>query len=347
MKQLDEHTQICLYLIAKYKHIQNYFTLDAHNGHSKITSSINKIASIGASNAYNLNEDLYNIARTFVDKFSIQHPDLGIIILMLSFAKYYSHNQYALFVYYFQEIEELEHIETFLLKSNSQINLKNLMIDEKYGIGNFHNRNNLSSITNKLLTLFSFITFSKQFFDQKFIFGKKMFHQSISQYPIEIIASFFVLLNVEKNIKLCEESKSITFSQLMYKFRSMPKIETSQCTNFEFYIKLPKNIIWFAYHQNKFTFTSYVKKQTQNYIKHMFDKLKKLIVGYLHNNLIVPLYIEDESINNWQDNYNYFKANNLPINFTNFKNHPPILEKTLYVMKENDLTIYKFFPKSY
>lgn len=138
---------------------------------------------------------------TPLNQIQINKPDLGILILMLNFAKYQSRNQYDLFTNEFKCIDELNYLETFLLKKKLLIP-KDLAIHSKYGIkANISNFTGEQVITlEEFLKLVNIVFTSNKVTPESFIYHIKKFH-------IKIIESFYVLTNRRdiKKIKECSQ----------------------------------------------------------------------------------------------------------------------------------------------
>lgn len=147
----------------------------------------------------NLYNQLIYEQTTPLNTHQINKQDLGILILMLNFAKYQSRNQYDLFMNEFKCIDELVHLESFLLKKKLMLP-KDLAIHAVYGI----KANELNFINEQVITLQEFLKLLNTVFTSNKVTPESFIYH-IKKFHIKIIESFYVLTNTRdiKKVKEC------------------------------------------------------------------------------------------------------------------------------------------------
>lgn len=263
---------------------------------------------------------------------SMSLEDFGITILMLFFSKFYSLGQYPLFVYTFRCIAELEILERFLLTFN-QNNIKllpNLATHEVYGL-KYQGHNFVDS---KHLTVAAFNAIysymrSPEVTCEKFI-------ECIKSLHINIIESFYIFTSITKNCKVINECHDLMHNNMNYTFQKPIK---SLKYDGDFWFELPSKSIWFAYFQGKLKFSAYIGCDVKNSMS-IFESIKCIIVGFIHENQIYPLIFEDPEIYGcWNKIIDFILKHDYNCAFRT--GIPDLKNNKIYFVKNNVSAIFK------
>jgi len=251
-------------------------------------------------------------------KLNMSVADFGLNILLIFFAKYYARGQYPLFVNTFQCIDELEIIERMLLEYN-QHHIKlplNLATHPQYGLKvcNYKGDKYLTIENfNRILLLMRSPTITAE-----------LFVGYMHELNIHIVETLYIITSITKECKLIKECHELMFSSLNY---TIPKpVKTQLTLNAIYWFRLPKNSIWFAYH-NKFSkFSTYVSLETTSLLE-VFTKpelnLNCLVVGVIANSIVYPLFFEHpQMLGNWDETVKFIKM----ANFNNL--YMPVIDPT-------------------
>lgn len=318
--QFEPPTQAMFYFVNKY---ENFFVLDEEDGLEEINSSINENA-MALKEGYAFKSKLYNLAKT---KFKSDYINLGVIILLINFAKFYSRNQYILFSNFFKHIEEIKYIEHFLTHNAKKLKFCDLGIDSKYGI--LAQKENFTS--NALMTIFDFIVFFEHFHEYP---KEELIITYFKKFDIRIVESLYNLTS-SPTVKSIKEANVIIRPILKYNFENI--IKTDQI-NADFWFILPPKIIWFAYMQGQFFYTGYVEYSLDEQFKR-FNNFNKIIVGYIYKNKIYPLFFDCRP--HWHQSVELFKQHNI-VSYLIPISLPCTTTKNFYFVKEGDNNIYKY-----
>lgn len=289
---------------------------------------INLTASL---NGYIVDEELYLLSKLHID---IPICDFGITILMLYFAKFYSHGQYPLFVYTFRCLKELEIIEKFLLQYN-QNNIKlypNLATHEVYGLRNqAKNFKDCKHITVEAFERIIAFMRSPEITPELFI-------ECIKSLHVYIIESFYMFTSITKNCKVINECHDLMHKNLVYTFQKPTK--SLRCDG-KYWFTMPSKSVWFAYYQGRLKFSSYISCDIKESMKIFeINKIKCLIVGFIHENQIYPIIFEDPELYScWEKTINFIRQNNFNCVFRSDVPHQK--NNQIYFVKENISTIFK------
>lgn len=279
------------------------------------------------NNDYLVDEELKTLS-TIQTSLSVQ--DFGITILMLNFAKFYSQDQYPLYVHTFRCLKELEIIEQFLLAYNkNHIKLPpNMASDAHYGL-----KCQAEQFTNsKYLTVEAFHAIVSYMKCADITPGK--FISVISQLHINIIESFYMFMSITKNCKVINECHDLINKSMNYTFQKPIK---SLRYDGDYWFVLPNKAIWFAYFQNQVKFSSYISHDAKKLMS-AFKTVTCIVVGFIHENQLFPIIFEDPNIHcRWDKIIEYILY--LGLNCS-FKRGQPT-QKRVYFVKNNVSAIFK------
>lgn len=295
-----------------------------------INAGINTRAKI---NGYQVNRDLFELSRVPIN---LKLADFGITIIMLHFAKYYTVYPYPIFVNEFKCVPEFEMIERYLLSYNqNHIKLPlNLATHGIYGLkAQQHRFKNSDALS---CEAFNFINVAMR---QKI--EPENFLTIIESLHINIIESFYCFTSITKECKVISECKELTYESLQYTFAKPYK---TPVYDGDYWFVLPPKAIWFAYLQGRVK-VSYISNDTRESLR-IFDKfnIKHVIVGFIHNNQIYPVIIEDPNLlGNWSLTIQIIKNFNLNCVFNDSPLNKPL--KNVFFVKNQHHNIFKYIPE--
>lgn len=340
---------------------------------SEISPMMN--SSVSMDGGYTLDPDTYIFANSALDSLrEIELRDFGITIIMFLFARYYSHNQYAIMVNTLHGIKELECLELYLKTSqtvsvatrsesihNNPINTvirahlltagdstigispivaSNLATDAKYGL--FANADKF--INNDILTLseFKFITSaisSKTLTSENFI-------SLINGFHLHIVESFYTLTSITKDSKVIIECRELSIPQMKYTFVRPVR---SAIYHGDYWFVVPSGAVWFAHHQGYRTYQSYVSRDIDQVIDRALENVTSgILVGFIFENSIYPTQLDTPDCNgNWERTISEFSRYGLPVIFHDDKVTPPPLDdpkrnKRIFFVKRSIPTLYRY-----
>ncbi|ATY70226.1 GrBNV gp33-like protein [Tomelloso virus] len=264
----------------------------------------------------------------------IDLADFGISILMIYFAKYYSHGQYPLYVYTFKCIRELEIIERFLLnfRQNSIRLLPNMATHEEYGI----KRQQANFTDNKHITVDAFnrITrylYSNDITPQKFV-------EIVKCLNIHIIESFYIFTSITKNCKIINECHDLMHDNLKYTFQ--PPVKSLRYDG-DYWFEVEPKSIWFAYFQGKVKFSSYIGCDIKNVLK-IFERanVKCLVIGFIYDAKVYPIVFEDPHLyGDWEKTIAFMR--HYQFNCKLNSGAPPSNQQKIHFVKRHNNMIFK------
>lgn len=340
LKSLDGPTQVMLYLIKKNENVDSFVSFDDVNGSKKITTMINAMAN-NSNMGYKLKSNLYKLATMPIN---CNVKDLGISILLLSFGKMYN-CEYSLFVHFFKHILEIEYIEQFILYGKQKSDTLDLnilgkdnmiIIDEKYGIMAQFNDHKIKCG----IKLNDFILFSDLY---KYGLKRDNFIQFAKKYDIDIVFSLYTLITAYKSVDLVKNCKGFSLNKLNYKFKNFTITSTYKFEdeNDVYWCTLPTSIIMFAYCDGEIKVSNYINMETYNEMKR-FDSLKKIVVGFIHQNVIKVLYIDDVLFGTrWSSNFKYLSDMKIDHEFLPQNKYKPKNKTRLIYVIDNNPYIFK------
>lgn len=309
--------------------LKNNFYLDTSNSAiSEITSSVNaNFVNYG----YNLNLKLYKIANI---KFNVNIKDLGITILMLSFHKYYSCGCYQLFVNKFQYIKEISDFMEFIKNMKFSNNFLDLSIQKGYQIKDFLH----IFIGSEMITFTSFLDFKFKFYHKRSLEIDE-FIEFIKNYHLNIIQSFYIFTSLGSKDSQNRECSMVVRNDFPY---TLPIITKTDTFEGDYWFFVPERSIWFAYFENQFRYSNFMTPIIDERIKNMFnfEKLNGPVVGFVYDNKIIPIFIDDiKYFGNWEEIIKILTRNNLPIYLTSIKTCKP--RGVVHFVKNGMFNIFK------
>lgn len=323
MLQYDQPTQAMIYLVNKHN---NFFALDNENGLDNVNSSNNEDA-MSLRAGYVLKTKLYNLCKT---RFDCLVEDLGVTILLINFAQFFSRNQYVLFSNFFKHIEEIKHLEIFLT-GNHVKNMKyyDLGIHHVYGI--LAQKERFTS--KQIMTYIDFLCFLPRLPTAHF-HDKEKTVEYFSNFHIRIVESLYNLTSIP-DVKAIKESNKIGRRMLMYKF---PEVVKTSIFDADYWFVLPSKVVWFAYFKRQYYFTGYVEVSLDEQFR-KFDDFDYIVIGYISKHQIFPLYFDCKPF--WHQSMEMFRQHNIVTHMVS-KNIDSKTKKNLYFVKEGDFNVYKF-----
>lgn len=306
------------------------------------TITFKNIINVDHSNAkllgYNVNMELYRLSRININ---IQLNDFGITIIMLFFAKYYSHGQYEYFIDEFKSIKELEILTRFLLNEQQHITLPvDLATHKKYSLSS----QSYKFTKNNILTVKAFraivnLMTSKmlQYNIDDYI---ENFIMCIEDFHIHIIESFYMFTSVIKNCLIIKECHNLGYKNYAYTF---PKPIKTSIYDGDYWFQIPNGANFFAYHNNMYIYSGYESYDTNLLLNKLFNRFNFPIVGIVYNHHVFPIIFDHtDYIGNWtltkeyiqQCNFNCIFRNNNELNVNGKM-------KNVYFVKTNISGLFK------
>lgn len=303
--------------------------LDDCNGDPEPSTHTNTQAQI---DHYVLKKNLYELAQNY-NKCSISVPDLGITILLLNFAKYYSRAQYHLFIDECYNVTELDSFESKLLRCNNSYILlpKDLPINSKYGLMAQQNK-----FVNK--GAMSIESFERFFFTiHKIDIEIENFIKFCIPFHMSIVETLYLFASFSSQTSLILECRSLRLKALPYKFDKVKLVhEYTGCAWFV----LPKIFVWFAHQNGRVKTSRYITRSTEKRITDSLTRVAEhLILGVVINDIVYPLKIEDPQFNGKWEMTNAFIINNGFISLYHFNTVP--IYKRSYFVTDNVNVFYK------
>lgn len=294
------------------------------------------------SRHYSVDKYLYELSQKL--KLPIELKDLGITILMALFARFYSRNQYAVFVNNLKFIPQISYIEDFLCNYTSKRYVylpQNLSIHPTYGIKAFSDQFTHSGYLT--VERFEFLTFyirTPEAKPENFVEFVKYLHPSI-------IESFYMLTCIDRSgaLKLINECREFNRynNSLVYTF---PKPKLVHDFDGDYWFQMPQKSVWFVCLKNQFKYSSYVSRHIDILMK-QFCQIDSYVIGIIvDNNILYPLvYDHPNYIGCWTKSLEFFRQNGLNIVYKT-KNEfvTDGRKKNIYFVKENCCMLYKYTP---
>ncbi|AUQ43986.1 putative gp33-like protein [Esparto virus] len=326
---------ICVFIYNVHNDVSCTLAKDVDSDTSVLTlDTLTPLCNMNAiMNGYLVDEQLYALSQL---KLNIKLSDFGITILMMHFAEFYARGQYPLFMNMFRCVKELEVLERFLLSYNQRsIRLPtNLASDKLYGLRaqkdkfikfggltleTFHNINMLMRIN---------------------CIKPQQFIDAISPLHITIIESFYIFTSITKNCKVINECHDLQHNNMSYTFKKPIK---SLKYDGDYWFELPHKAIWFAYYQGRVKYSAYVSCDIDEKLK-SFNLANILfrIVGFVHENCLYPLIIEDPKLYaQWDLTINYLQQYNLNCIFRPNTYPMPIKKTRIHFVKQSVAALFK------
>lgn len=282
---------------------------------------------------YVIGKRLWNYSRRKID---VPRCDFGITIVMMWFSHYYRTGEYPIFIMNFRSVNELEHLETFLVtyRASSLKLPTNLATHETYGIkANLERFNRCEIMTMVEFNVIVAIMRVSRITPEEFI-------NTVKKYPIPIISSVYMFTSITKEMKLIKECRELYTHKYNYRVQI---VKTPSYTG-DYWFYVPPKAIWFgyiAYGQRSWTYQSYVSRDVDCSM-FKFRHLKTgVLVGFVTNNITVPVIVRSqELINNWDNMINYlFPALNITSILSSTP--PPQNVPNVYFIRNQDPTIYR------
>lgn len=318
---------------SDYKHK----TLNVRESAGKI-STFDKLTPLCNSNAlmngYLVDGKLMALSRL---ELGMSLQDFGITILMMFFADFYSKGQYPLYMNTFQCVRQLEIIDKFILSYNQRsIRLPlNLATHKTYGLKAQHSKfTNSGHLTMQLFNSINALMRAATVTPEHFI-------KSVSMFDLSIIESFYIFTSITKNCKIINECNELKYNVLPFTFQ---KPETSLRYDGDYWFELPRNAIWFAYHQGQVKYSAYVGCDIHERLKcFKVSNVCCLVVGFLHDHCVYPIIFQDPNLHtNWDATVNYIRA--MQFNCVLNTNMIPLPSKNsrIHFVKNGIATIFKY-----
>lgn len=258
-----------------------------------------------------------------LEKNNIKCCDLGLTCVCLEFARFIHYNQYHLIAYNMKFIPEFETVEQLLYTCSKTIQIShNLAIEPGYSLRDMkycgHEYIKLKEFI-KIIDLLKVETVPENFI------------ALIKNYHIRIIETFYCLVsnfgNSKSDLMQCRE---LTRNAFHFKFPK-PRL-TDDMTNCNYWLHIPTNSAWFAYHQNR---VNYKKKLTS---RAMDVKIQRafltlggktcpfLIFGFITpDNLIYPIFLD--STMDWDQTVAFINKHKLRNAFNKYTNADNFMTK--------------------
>lgn len=321
--------------------------LDPVNGLETIGTRDNDAATM---NGYTVRENLYRVSRTrFVpnisdsmecetDDQSMQHEamelrpcDLGITILMMSFASYYARKQYPILVNALKSVSELELLEKFLLCIGSVKFEPNIALHSEYGL--LANRHRW--VGKRYLRVEDFESICAML--RSAHTRAEEFIETLTPFDSSIVESFYMFSSVTRDAKMITECRVLSCPRFVYTFDRPTR---SERYDGQFWFRVPPRSTWFAYSQGRWSFQTYLGRDVETLMKRL-DGIKALVVGFVHERTLYPVFVDHPLfIGRWAETACCFAALGFPAVLRNEKPCESLF--SFYFVKDGDGTLYQY-----
>lgn len=304
------------------------------DGESIVSPLINATAIVNGG--YTVNERHYRLSRV---KLNVPSEDLGITIVMLAFARYYSMNQYPVMVNALRTVRELEYVEQFL-QTYTVASVKipiNLATHERYGLrANRHRfadgRASLTMLEYRTVVA----TMKVPGIDPEEFIG------FVARYHPRIIESFYMFTSITKDCKVIAECRELSIARrFAYTFEKPVK---SVKYDGDYWFRVPVRSVWFAHHQGRWTFQSYVGREIDDKLRRALSDVPGIVVGFVSDGHVYPIAIEHPVYTgNWAQVIALFKQRALNVAFSSEPLPVGRTPKNIYYVKNRIHALYKLY----
>lgn len=292
-------------------------------------------ATAAANGGYAVDERHHRLSQVVLD---VPPEDLGITIVMLAFARYYSMNQYPVMVNALRSVRELEYVEQFLqMYTVAGIKVPiNLATHEKYGLlANRHRfQDGRASLT--VLEYRTVVAMMK-------VPGidPEEFVSFVARYHPRIVESFYMFTSITKDCKVIAECRELSIARrFAYTFEKPVK---SVKYDGDYWFQVPVRSVWFAHHQGRWTFQSYVGREIDDKLRHALTNVPGIVIGFVSDGHVYPIAIEHPIYTgNWAQVIALLRQRALNVALTS-EPLPSGRPKNVYYVKNRIHALYKLY----
>lgn len=292
-------------------------------------------ATASANGGYTVDERLHRLSRVKLD---VPLEDLGITIVMLAFARYYSMNQYPVMVNSLRSVRELEYVEQFL-QTYTIASIKipiNLATHEKYGL--LANRARFAN-GRAALTVLEYRTVVAMMKVPGI--DPDEFVSLVARYHPRIVEAFYMFTSITKDCKVIAECRELSIARrFAYTFEKPVK---SIKYDGDYWFQVPVRSVWFAHHQGRWTFQSYVGREIDDKLRRSLSNVPGIVIGFVSDGHVYPIAIEHPLYTgNWTRAIALFQQRGLNVALVGGP-LPVGRPKNIYYVKNRIHALYKLY----